>query len=293
MTKNFEKIYQKIILFARLFNMQITRFEEDNENNIIRFYNNDELVGDIEMTYSYSYVFNFYPNILRGSLSGNYNPVTGQFLYLVEKDQPELTGTVTMKEIAEGKYQVTGDVQTYDTAINKTSIIFNYNNAHLIKIEKKINQSIEKVDFGFTEDFIILNYQKCDKYNKPVVTYLTIQFTDSLDKNKLAFEIENDNGSYKRYLTYPISKESELYDKLKATDLEIVRNNLTKKGKKLLKLIDSVRQDLTIQTVNGEVISLYDTMANLCFPDNSDPSFIFTVANPQQQEEKGKVLKRI
>ena len=48
MKEDFEKIYQKIILFAKLFNIQATIFEKNEENNFICFYNNNgELAGDI------------------------------------------------------------------------------------------------------------------------------------------------------------------------------------------------------------------------------------------------------
>ena len=197
-----------------------------------------------------------------------------------------------MREIETDKYQVIGCISTQDKNQNKTYASFNRNNINLLEIERANKRTTENVGLTVLPPLIMLQHKKLNEY-KMLNRRLMFQFSDSLSKNELVFTIDINNRFYKLYLPYLVSKESELYDKLKATDLEIVRNTLNKKGKKLLKFLDSVRKDLTIPTTNGEVISLYDTMVNLCFPDASDPSFIFTDAIPQQQEEKGKVLKRI
>ncbi len=296
MKEDFEKIYQKIILFAKLFNIQATIFEKNEENNFICFYNNNgELAGDIKIVNGYSYAINFYPNypnFFEGSIKATYNSYNEQFLYFIRNKQQDLTGGITMREIETDKYQVIGCISTHNKGQNKTYVSFNRSNSNLLEIERENKRTTENVGFTVLPPLIMLQHKKLNEY-KMLNRRLMFQFSDSLSKNELVFTIDINNRFYKQYLPYLVSKESELYDKLKATDLEIVRNTFNKKGKKLLKFLDSVRKDLIIPTTNGEVISLYDTMANLCFPDANDPSFIFTGAIPQQQEEKGKVLKRI
>ncbi len=290
MNEAIEKTYQKMRIFAKLFNMQITRFEQNNEDNIIRLYNNDKLVGDIKSINGYSYAFNIYPNFFEGTIKGNYDSYNGQFICFVRSEQQDLTGGIAIKESAEDKYQVSGCFSSRNKYKNKTLVSFNQSNAYFL-IEKESKRATEGVSFTSSPTIIMLNHQRI---NENLLKYYSMfQFFDVPNKNELVFTMNIDGKYYNRYLPYAISKERELYDKLKATDLEIVKSNLNKTGKHLLKFLNSVKKDSNILTTNGEVISLYDTMANLCFPDVSDPLFIFTGANPQQQEEKGKVLKRI
>ena len=120
MNEAIEKTYQKMRIFAKLFNMQITRFEQNNEDNIIRLYNNDKLVGDIKSINGYSYAFNIYPNFFEGTIKGNYDSYNGQFIYFVRSEQQDLTGGIAIKESAEDKYQVSGCFSSRNKYKNKT-----------------------------------------------------------------------------------------------------------------------------------------------------------------------------
>ncbi len=287
-----EDIFNKMILFAKMFNIDIVnyQYEETNNKRQINFYDQDNnyvgsLYIDVEV-YNNEILYNldnFKIELLTdlGKVSGTYSPHTSLLSYILLFNQNDLYNKLagdlkfnshnkTFSQVYSG---ISASIEAYNNDNSLFRVNFNYFDINGIFAIIKNFPHYEKLEFDIWNG-IKINYQKNNK---------RANINVNRGKDNTYEDVAECNFDDKVILV-PLKVQtpsvgSSIWQNAGSIDIEPIIESIAIHCKDLEEFIFEAKDLFTIQTLNGKTIYLYDNLANLCFNTTDKRAYLEFATN--------------
>lgn len=277
-----EEMLQKVLAFAQVFNLKITRWEKSKTALKINFFNGNLPVGEFNLNTTKcpedingfnTYTFNFFTSF--GQIKGTYIIAYDCFDYYFERLNYNSTN-----------YNKTFGFVAYLNKNTKTISMTRQKERQFIKVLLNSNNiEIEKRNADGIRDTFYLNASLDN--SKPIsinFKYLKGGYEHIFSEAKMFLEEDQENKVFvvnykflKNKYTFNINYTGTTNEeKLTSIDFNKINEEIKNNCPDFITFISNIKDELSFAYYNNQKINFYNNIVNMFFPNINNPFFIFS-----------------